>query len=104
MSPTAIDQDQKRRELIQFETFRAACERVPQCEIDQPRAPEPDVVLMCPDGLVGVELTEIHPSGEEKRPSEGERGIVTALAKCRYEETGLPPVHVSIQGGVAHHG
>jgi hypothetical protein len=96
MIPTAQVRDQKQRELLQFQAFRAISGLVPDCEIYQPAAPEPDIVVDCPEGKVGVELTEINPSGLEKRSNEGEQEFLADMAKRLYDETGLPLVNVFI--------
>jgi len=68
----------------------------PDCAFDQPPEPEPDIVADCVEGRVGIELTEFHPSGVEKRLREGEQEILTNSAKQLYEQAGLPPVNVFI--------
>jgi hypothetical protein len=70
---------------------------VPDCVFQQPPPPEPDIVLDCPEGRLGIELTEIHSSGSEKRSRESEQDMLTESAKALYEQTGLPPVTVHIE-------
>jgi hypothetical protein len=96
MLPKTSLQEQKNRELDQFRAFQQACGAVPECEPEQPPEPEPDIVLDCADGQIGVELTEIHPSGVEKRWVEREQEFVMSAAKHFYEAAGHPAVHVHI--------
>jgi hypothetical protein len=88
---------QKQRELIQFEAFRSSAGVVPDCSVDQPPEPEPDIVLRCADGQIGIELTAIHPSGVGKRLREGEQDILVDAARELYSRAGLPPVNVHIE-------
>ncbi len=89
--------DQKRLELLQFETFRRVSGVVPDSAFQQPPPPEPDIVLDGPDGSIGIELTEIHPSGPEKRSREAEQDRLTESAKELYEQTDLPAVTLHIE-------
>jgi len=92
---------QKRDELLQYERFAAACTSVPTCPLQQPNEPEPDIVLDCPGGRVGVELTELQPSGDRvKRGREREQAMLLDHAKRLYERAGHPPVHVSVAWSV----
>jgi len=96
MTSTRQSPEQKQREMIQFQTFRAISGVVPDCAVEQAPAPEPDIVLDYPEGKVGIELTEIHPNGAEKRLQESEQEILAEAAKDLYSQSGLPPVNVSI--------
>jgi hypothetical protein len=89
-------EEQKQRELRQFRALQRTCNAIPACRVEQPLEPEPDIVLFCPEGQIGIEFTEIHPSGVEKRSREGEQEILIATTKRLYEETGHPPVNVYI--------
>lgn len=87
---------QKAYELAQFQRFSAACHCVPTGEWDQPREPEPDLVVKSTGGHIGVELTELHPSSEASRRDEGEQDGSTGAALRLYEAAGHPPVAVSV--------
>jgi hypothetical protein len=85
---------QKRDELAQFRRFAAACACVPSGEWRQPSEPAPDVVVDGPAGEIGIELTELDPSGAEKRLAQREQADIIAAARRLYDAAGYPPVHV----------
>lgn len=86
--------EKQRRERAQFERFASACGCVPLLPREQPEPPEPDVVFGPPGARVGVELTDLHPMGDEQRRREGEQASVLAAARAAYESAGHPPVDV----------
>jgi hypothetical protein len=98
---TGSREAQKRDELAQFERFAAACASVPVCASRQPGEPEPDIVLDCSKGLIGIELTDLLPSGDTtQRGRESERLNLLERAKLLYEQGGHPPVHVYVAWSV----
>jgi hypothetical protein len=86
--------NQKARELAQFDRFSRSARVGPFGSLRQPNQPEPDIVLDSPTGCIGVELTDLHPSGEAKRRDETEQGSLVERAKAAYDQAGHPPVHV----------
>ena len=87
----------KERELVQFDRFAATCASVPPCPVIQPAPPEPDIVLECRTGWIGIELTALNPSGEGSRSAEAERHELVTLAKGLFEQRGHPPTHAWFQ-------
>jgi hypothetical protein len=88
---------QKQDELEQFQRFAAVCAVVPRCPPRQPKEPEPDIVLDCSGGRIGIELTDLLPSGNAPdRGRESERVNLLEHAKQLYERNGYPPANVYV--------
>lgn len=58
--------------------------------------PEPDVAVETPDGVIGVELTELNPKGQQRRKHEEEQDRVTQAAKELCDAAGLSPLEVKV--------
>lgn len=85
---------QKRLELEQFTEFAAICDCVPPGKPEQPRPPEPDIVLPGSLGLIGIEFTDITLGGRRQRAYEGEQRHRIEKAKKLYGERGNQPISV----------
>jgi hypothetical protein len=66
--------------------------------IDRGKAPEPDVVFTHAQTgeLIGVEVTEVHPSGAEQRRREEEAEGIVQQAQRSFTDAGGPALHVSV--------
>jgi hypothetical protein len=88
------DSLRKMIERKQFARFQSLCKCGLEGSIIQPEPPEPDIVVSTSDGLVGVELTAIHPNGAERRWQESEQKELLDLAKKDYRNRGHAPINI----------
>jgi hypothetical protein len=86
-------------EREQFARFRSLCQCGLKGSITQPEPPEPDIVVPTSNGLVGVELTAIHPNGSQSRWQESEQKELLDLAKKLYRTRGHAPINIWVHWG-----
>ena len=94
----------KRIERFQLDQFQELFSDFPEGEIEVTE--EPDFLIHCSPGTIGVELTELHrdvpPGVRPQQANEEMKRRVMARAQKLYDEYGLPPIRVSVLFSLNH--
>lgn len=100
MKPKAQNDRVLRRRSFEYNVVGCVLENlagVPYRSWDSAFPPEPDVVIELHDSSrIGVEVTEVHPGGEDLRLREAEHDGILNDALARYKAMGLPGVGVRL--------
>ena len=90
--------ENKARERHFVELFKSAYANFPAGEIHADEKQErPDVILVTPQGKIGIEITSLHDSKLKRMESECEKAVLAA--QKIYEKQNLPNLHVSVHIG-----
>lgn len=96
----------KERERYQLERFKAVLKDFPEGLIISGKddGTEPDFFVQLPDGLLGIELTEMYRQPEpNKRPMQADESVrrrIVERAQKLFEENGGPVLDVSVHFGM----
>ena len=91
-----MDEHKIRADIWRTERLLANLGYAPPISMRHLDPPEPDVAVELPEGVIGVELTELNPKGQLRRENEEEEERVTLVAKDLYDAAGLPPLEVKV--------
>lgn len=90
--------ENKERERHFVELFKSAYADFPSGEILADEKQErPDVILVAPQGKIGIEITSLHDGELKRKESECEKAVLAA--RKIYERQNLPSLHVSVHIG-----
>ena len=88
----------KARERRFVELFKSAYADFPVGEILADEKQErPDVIVVTPQGKIGIEITSLHDNKLKRKESECEKAV--SEARRIYEKQSLPKLHVSVHIG-----
>lgn len=94
----------KQIERFQLVRFKELLSNFPVGEIEATE--EPDFLIHCSNGIIGVELTELHrevpPGVRPQQANEEMKRRIMTRAHQLYDESGLPPVQVNVLFSLHH--